>query len=119
MQFEAKGRASPKEFVLHFWANTEVTVLQPPVIQKMASPIEKAQCVVWLVETKLPIAVQRRSRTNFEKAPPDVRSIKEWLKSFLKTGSVYKSESSGRPSVSDKKVKEIRIAIACIVQEDQ
>jgi hypothetical protein len=42
----------------------------------MASVTEKAQCVVWLAETKYPLSVQRLFRTKYGKNPPDVKLIK-------------------------------------------
>jgi hypothetical protein len=44
--------------------------------RKTASPIERAQCVVWFSETKSPIIVQRNYRRVSEKDPPDKKTIK-------------------------------------------
>jgi hypothetical protein len=45
---------------------------------KMASLTEKAQCVVWLAETKSPMSIQRLFRMK------DVKLIKSWVRKFLK-----------------------------------
>ncbi|GBN07693.1 hypothetical protein AVEN_249460-1 [Araneus ventricosus] len=42
----------------------------------MASIEQKAQCVLWLHETKSPIDVQRAFRRCYGRSPPDTKSIK-------------------------------------------
>lgn len=74
----------------------------------MASVQEKAQCVIWLTESKSPVTVQRKYRTKYGKPPPPVNSIKRWLKTFMETGSVEKRKSSGRPRTSNETVAAIQ-----------
>ena len=47
---------------------------------------QKAQCVHWYHELKLPTAVQRKFRSEFGEDPPHANSIKRWFKKFMKTG---------------------------------
>jgi hypothetical protein len=78
----------------------------------MTSLTEKAQCVVWLAETKSPVSVQRPFRKKYGKNPPDVKFVKSWMRKFLGTGTVEKGRSSGRPSISGETVTNIQTAFA-------
>ena len=62
----------------------------------MASMQEKAQCVLWVHESRSPVTVQRQFRREYGRDPPDVKSIKGWYE----TGSVS-DKRSGRSGVSD------------------
>ena len=70
----------------------------------MVSLQEKAQCVLWYHETKSPVSVQRKFRNEYRRDPPNVKTIKDWYKKFIETGSVADRTRSGRPSVSDASV---------------
>lgn len=74
----------------------------------MATPQQKAQCVIWLVETKSVTTVQRNFRREYGGSAPDPKSIRSWLKQFKETGSVLKGKRPGRPSVSAENVERIR-----------
>jgi hypothetical protein len=73
----------------------------------MASPQERAQCVVWFSETKSPITVQRIYRRIFEKDPPDKKIIKAWYDKFLAAGSVLLQSGSGKKHTSDETVEHV------------
>lgn len=74
----------------------------------MATPQQKAQCVIWLIETKSVVTVQRNFRRNYGVNPPSDKTIRQWFSAFKETGSVLKQKSPGRPSVSQEKVDRIR-----------
>jgi len=52
--------------------------------------------------------VQRKFRNEYGRPPPDVKSIKAWYSEFIQTGSVGDLNRSGRPSVSDENVDDVR-----------
>ena len=74
----------------------------------MTSMAEKAQCVLWFHETKSPITVQRNFRREYDRSPPDVKSIKSWYEKFKETGSVGDLSRSGRPTSSEETVDAVR-----------
>lgn len=74
----------------------------------MATPQQKAQCVIWLVETNSVTTVQRNFRREYGGNVPDPKSIRKWLQQFKETGSVLKGKSPGRPTVSAENVERIR-----------
>ena len=73
----------------------------------MASIQKKAQCIIWLTESKSPVTVQQKHWMKYGKPSPPVNSIKRWLKTFMETGSVEKQKSSGQPQTSNKTVAAI------------
>ena len=75
----------------------------------MASMQEKAQCVLWVHESRSP--VHRQFRRKYGRDPPDVKSIKGWYDEFKETGSVCDKRRSGRPGVSDKTVDTVHTAL--------
>ncbi|KAG8325305.1 hypothetical protein J6590_071097 [Homalodisca vitripennis] len=74
----------------------------------MATPQQKAQCVIWLVETNSVTTVQRYFRREYGGNVPDPKSIRKWIQQFKDTGSVLKGKSPGRPTVSAENVERIR-----------
>jgi hypothetical protein len=76
-------------------------------IRKMASPQERAQCVIWFVETKSLFTVQRNYGRVFEKDPPDKKTIKAWYDKFLATGSVPRQSGSSKKLTSDETVEHV------------
>ncbi|GBM82042.1 hypothetical protein AVEN_56186-1 [Araneus ventricosus] len=52
----------------------------------MTSIEQKAQCVLWLYETKSPINFQRAFRRCYGRKPPYTKSIKRWYEQFKETG---------------------------------
>uniref|UniRef100_UPI0035902ADC thioredoxin domain-containing protein 17 isoform X2 n=1 Tax=Myxine glutinosa TaxID=7769 RepID=UPI0035902ADC len=74
----------------------------------MASPQEKAQCVAWFIETKSATQVQRSFRTTYGRQPPSRKTIREWHKKFMETGSILQRKGGGRPSTSCEDVEHIR-----------
>uniref|UniRef100_A0A1B6EKB9 DUF4817 domain-containing protein n=1 Tax=Cuerna arida TaxID=1464854 RepID=A0A1B6EKB9_9HEMI len=79
----------------------------------MATPQQKAQCVIWLVETNSVTTVQRYFRREYGGNVPDPKSIRKWLQQFKETGSVLKGKSPGRPTVSAENVERIRASCSC------
>lgn len=76
----------------------------------MATPQQKAQCVIWLVQTESVITVQRNFRRQYGGEPPSPKTIRHWLNSFKETGSVLKAKSPGRPRTSEDVVEQIRVS---------
>jgi hypothetical protein len=76
-------------------------------LRKMASPQERAQCVIWFSVTKLPITFQRNYRLVFEKDPPDKKIIKAWYDKFLPAGSVLRQSGSGKKRTSDETMEHV------------
>lgn len=76
----------------------------------MATPQQKAQCVIWLVQTESVITVQRNFRRQYGGEPPTPKTIRHWLNSFKETGSVCKAKSPGRPRTSEDVVEQIRVS---------
>lgn len=76
----------------------------------MTTAQERAQCVIWYAETKSPITVQRKFQRTYQRAPPDVKTIKAWFDKFLATGSVNRQPGSGKKPTSEDTIDEIREA---------
>ena len=68
---------------------------------------EKAQCVVWLAETKSVKVMPRDYRPQYGKELLSKQTIREWLEKFLEIGSVQLRPECGRPSVSDERVEQV------------
>ena len=75
---------------------------------EMATPEEKAQCVLWFIETKSDLQTQRNFRTKYERDPPSRPSIRAWHKKFMATGTVFDKERSGRPKTSEGNIDGVR-----------
>ena len=69
---------------------------------------EKAFCVLTFHEYRSVTIVQRQFRTKFGKQPPSDNSIRRWCAQFQETGCVCKRKSSGRPSVTEEQVEQVR-----------
>lgn len=54
----------------------------------MLTDQDKAQCVLWLAETKSLASVRRRFRQKFKKEPPSISDIRVWSERFKETGSI-------------------------------
>jgi transposase-like protein len=76
----------------------------------MASPQEKAQCVLWYAESKSVVTVQRKFRRVYRKYAPTDKSIRKWFQQFQETGSVLKAHSPSRPCTSQDDTERIRVA---------
>lgn len=74
----------------------------------MATPQEKAQCVIWFIQSSSVITVQRNYRREYGGVAPTNKTILNWYNQFRETGSVLKGKSPGRPSVSEQNVERIR-----------
>jgi hypothetical protein len=74
----------------------------------MASPQERAQCVLWYEESKS-VTVQRNFRRVYQDAPPD-KCIRNWYQQFPGTGSVLKGHPPCRPSTSQDGTERVRVA---------
>lgn len=61
-----------------------------------ATPQQKVQCVILLVQAETVNTVQRKFRRQYDGEPPKTKTVSHWLKSFKKTSSVLKAISPGR-----------------------
>ena len=73
----------------------------------MVTPLEKAQCVSWFIETKSDVQTRRRYRTKYGKDPPSRSLIRRWRKKCMETGSVLDAVRSSSSS---------EIVAACYLQ---
>ena len=73
----------------------------------MATVAEKARVVWWYAELGSIVAVQRRFRREYQRDPPNAKTIRVWKHNFLETGSVAKKHGGGRKSVSEDNVQRI------------
>jgi hypothetical protein len=83
-----------------------VTCLAP--VSDMAPVQQKAQCVLWYVEFKSIVTIQRNFRRMYGTEAPTDKSITRWFTRFKETRSVEKQKSTGRPRTSEEIVKRIR-----------
>jgi hypothetical protein len=56
----------------------------------MASPQKKAQCVLWYVESKSVVTVQRNFRQVYRKDAPSDKSVRKWYQHFQETAMLWK-----------------------------
>lgn len=76
----------------------------------MATPQQKAFCVLEFAKTDAIVTVQRAFRTEFGIDPPHRESIRRWVTQFKETGCLCKGKSPGRPRVSEEQVEKIHDA---------
>lgn len=74
----------------------------------MASPVQKAFCVLEFNKCHSVITVQRRFRQRYNQEPPNANNIRRWHRMFEETGCLCKGKTSGRPRVSAENVERIR-----------
>ncbi|GBM57625.1 hypothetical protein AVEN_225008-1 [Araneus ventricosus] len=75
---------------------------------KMASPMQKAFCVLEFNKCRSVITVQRRFRQFYNQEPPNANNIRRWHRMFEETGCLCNGKTSGRPRVSEENVERIR-----------
>ncbi|GBM74429.1 hypothetical protein AVEN_39221-1 [Araneus ventricosus] len=73
----------------------------------MASPVQKAICVLKFNKCHSVITVQR-FRQCYNQEPPNANNICRWHRMFEETGCLCKGKTSGRPHVSVENVERIR-----------
>ncbi|PNF14304.1 hypothetical protein B7P43_G06787 [Cryptotermes secundus] len=76
----------------------------------MASPQQKAFCVLEFAKTNSVFTVQRAFRRRFGINPPCPKNIRRWFRQFQESGCLCKGKSPGRPRVSEEQVARIRAA---------
>jgi len=74
----------------------------------MATPEQKAFCVLPFVKHESVVSVQRALRRQFSSDPPSANSIRRWYQQFQTTGCLCKGKSAGRPRVSGESVERVR-----------
>ncbi|GBN59764.1 hypothetical protein AVEN_10557-1 [Araneus ventricosus] len=74
----------------------------------MASPVQKAFCVLVFNKCHSVITVQRKFCQRYNQEPPNANNIRRWHRMFEETGCLCKGETSGRPRVSAENVERIR-----------
>ena len=75
-----------------------------------ANGSEKAFCVLTFHEYRSVTIVQRQFRTKFRKQPPSDNSVRRRYAQFQETGCACKRKSTGRPSVTEQQVEQVRQA---------
>ena len=71
----------------------------------MATPQQKAFCVLQFENCKSLVTVQRAFHRQFNHDPPNANNIRRWHNQFAKTGCLCKGKSVGRPRVSEENVQ--------------
>ncbi|GBM94613.1 hypothetical protein AVEN_189021-1 [Araneus ventricosus] len=74
----------------------------------MASPVQKAFCVLEFNKCYSVITVQRRFRHRYNQEPPNANNIHRRHRMFEETGCLCKGKTSRRPRVSAENVERIR-----------
>jgi hypothetical protein len=74
----------------------------------MATPEQKAFCVLQFVKHQSVVSVQRECRRQFNREPPSPNSIRRRYQQFQTTGCLCKGISAGLPCVSEESVERIR-----------
>lgn len=74
----------------------------------MATPEQKAFCVLHFVEHESVVSVQQAFRRQFNNDPSSPNSIRRWYQQFQTTGCLCKGKSAGRPCVSKESVEQVR-----------
>jgi hypothetical protein len=78
----------------------------------MATPQQKAFCVLRFAKSESVIIVQREFRKQFQSNPPGKTNILQWYRQFQENGCICKGESPGRPRISEENVNRIRVSYA-------
>ncbi|PNF19518.1 hypothetical protein B7P43_G02327 [Cryptotermes secundus] len=76
----------------------------------MASPQQKAFCVLEFAKTNLVVTVQCAFQRRFGINPPCPKNIRHWFRQFQESGCLCKGKSPGRPRVSEEQVARIHAA---------
>ena len=85
-------------FSLGLWRNKAI----------MATPEQKAFCVLQFVKHESVVSVQRAFQRQFNSDPPSSNSIRRWYQQFQTTGCLCKGKSAGRSRVSEDSVERVR-----------
>ena len=85
-----------------------ISPLAAQFTKKAANGSEKAFCVLTFHECGSITIVQRQFRTKFGKQPPSDNSIRRWYAQFQETGCVCERKSTGRPSMTEEQVEQVR-----------
>jgi len=80
---------------------------------KMAPPLSdqmKAQCVLWMHETKSATLVRRKCRVIYKmkKSIPSRGSILSWYNTFLETGHIMSQVKKGRKEIDNDVIQTLR-----------
>ena len=75
----------------------------------MATPQQKAFCVLQFESCKSVVTVQRAFRRHFTRDPPNADNILRWHNQFATTVCLCKGKSVGRPTLSEKNVQREKI----------
>ena len=87
-------------YSLHFTRNVQIAVCYLLTLI-MASPQQKAFCVLEFAKTKSIVTVQRAFQGQFHINAPSPKNIRRWFQQFQERGCLCKKKSPGRPRVSE------------------
>ncbi|GBM15817.1 hypothetical protein AVEN_262965-1 [Araneus ventricosus] len=73
----------------------------------MASPVQKAFCVLEFNKCHSVITVHRRFRQRYNQEPLNANNIRKWHRMFEETGCLCKGKTSERPVFQRKTLKEL------------
>jgi hypothetical protein len=102
-----------KEQVLKFWPHAQSH--SPSLFlgpwrykNKMATPKQKALCVLQFAKRGAVVSVQRNFRWQFQRDPPSATALEVGISSF-RQGSAFKS--AGRPRVGEESAQRVRQSV--------
>jgi hypothetical protein len=81
--------------------------------EKMATPEQKAFCVLQFAKHESVASVLRAFRRQFQSDPQSANSIRRWYQQFQTAGCLYKGKSAGYPRVSEESVERVRQSFLC------
>lgn len=73
--------------------------------RKMATPEQKAFCVLQFAKQDSVVSFQRPSRRQLQSDPPSADSFRLWYQQFQSTGCLSKGKSAGLPRVTEESVE--------------
>jgi hypothetical protein len=76
--------------------------------KKMATPEQKAFCVLQVEKNESVVSVQRVFCRHFQSDPPSAIRIRRWYQQFQTAGCLCRGKSAGRPCVSEESVERMR-----------
>jgi hypothetical protein len=79
-------------------------------VSMMASVQQKAQCVIWLAQSKSTATVQHNFHHTHGRDPPVSKAIWFWFNQFRGSGTIKKCPPPGKLWISEEHMKHIRLS---------
>jgi hypothetical protein len=110
-----------KQQVFEFWSHAQS--LFPLSLgpwrykEKMATPEQKAFCVLQIGKCESVFSLQRAFRRQLQSDPPSANRIMRWYQQFQTTECLCTGKSAGRPRVSEETVELVRQSFLCSLKK--